>query len=164
MISIDKYSNEHLTAEMLEIKNSNRDSDYPELTLHEKAVIYKYTNDGFEEVNEILRKSEGKMINDFGKFLNRSLKKIKSFDGLVYRAVQLTEKELERYIDAYKSKSNLKEYSFISTTKSRLIAMAYRGNVVFRIYSKTGKDIEKLSKFGVYGNQNEKEVLFQSNR
>lgn len=51
------------------------------------------------------------------------------------------------------------EYAFVSATKSRMVAMQYKGpsrhspNCLFRIYSKTGKEIEKVAKFG------EQEVL-----
>lgn len=164
MTSIEKYSKDYLASEILEVTNSNRNNDFPELSLYEKSIIYKYTNDGFEDINESLRSSEGKIFNDFGTFLNRSLNKLPNFDGLVYRAAQLTEAEIERYRVANRDNSILKECSFMSTSKSRLIAMAYRGNVVFRISSRTGKDIEKISKFGEYGFGNEKEVLFRANR
>jgi hypothetical protein len=40
--------------------------------------------------------------------------------------------------------------------------MQYNGNVLFRILSKTGKEIELISKFGS-GSQNEREVLFAPN-
>lgn len=164
MISIEKYSKENLTHEMLEITNSIRNNHLPELTLYEKAIIYKYTNDGFEEINELLRNFKGNKNNVFGRFLNRSLSKLPNFEGLVYRAAQLSKLELDRYVIAFKDNSIIKEFTFVSTSKSRLIAMAYRGNVVFRISSRTGKDIEKISKFGEYGFSNEKEVLFRSNR
>jgi len=164
MKSIEKYSNENLTPEMLEIKNSNRNNHFPDLTLHEKAIIYKYTNDGFEQINELLRNSNGKKINNFGHFLNITLNKLPNFDGLVYRAAHLSKLELERYFAACESNSTIKEYSFVSTSKSRLIAMAYRGNVVFRVSSRTGKDVENLSKFGKDSLFNEKEVLFRPNR
>jgi len=164
MTVIEKYSTKYLTAEILEVTNSNRINYFPELTLYEKSIIYKYTNDGFEGINELLRSSKGKIFDDFGTFLNRSLNKLPNFDGLVYRAAQLTEAEIERYRVACNDNSILKEYSFVSTSKSRLIAMSYRGNVVFRISSRTGKDIEKISKFGEYDSENEKEVLFRANR
>jgi hypothetical protein len=143
MISIEKYSKENLAHEMLEIKNTDRNKNCPELTLCEKSIIYKYTNDGFEEINELLRNSKGKKNDTFGKFLNFSLKKLPNFDGLVYRAAQLTKSEIDRYIVAFDNNTVIQEYSFISTSKSRLTAMSYRGNVVFRISSRTGKDIEK---------------------
>ncbi len=84
------------------------------------------------------------------------------FEGLVYRSANLDKDELEIYLNAYKNNSPITEFSFISTSKSRLIAMQYNGNVLFRILSKTGKEIELISKFGS-GSQNEREVLFAPN-
>ena len=41
--------------------------------------------------------------------------------------------------------------------------MAFNGNVLFRLYSRSGKEIEKIAKFGTSNPQNEKEVLFKPN-
>lgn len=89
--------------------------------------------------------------------------KLPDFEGLVYRGVNLTRKELLKYIVANRVNEVLIEPTFISTSKSRLIAMEF-GNTLFRIFSRTGKDIEKIAKFGTYSPPNEKEVLFKPNR
>jgi hypothetical protein len=158
------YSKNKLTREISEIQSSKRNLESPELDLYEKALIYKYSEDGYEVVNETLRKSKGKAMTEFGKFLTKVLDKLPDFDGLVYRSANLTKGELKRYTDALSNNELLKEYSFVSTSKSRLIAMVFNGNVLFRIYSRTGKEIEKIAKFGIHGSPNEKEILIKANR
>lgn len=164
MIELEEYSKTNLKYEISEIQVSNRNSELNQLNIYEKAIIYKYSSDGFEEVNEILRKSKGKNINEFGNYLDYSLKKLENYEGLVYRGANLSKTELNRYLNSFKKNLLLTEYSFTSTSKSRLIAMSFKGNVLFRIYSRTGKSIEKITKFGISGYPNEKEVLFSSNR
>ncbi len=41
--------------------------------------------------------------------------------------------------------------------------MQFNHNVLFRIQSKKGKDIQKIAKFGIDSGQNEKEILFKAN-
>ena len=164
MSAIEKYAIQSLTTEILAIQNSDRINEFPRLDIYEKAIIYKYSEDGYENLNATLRKSKGKTLPEFGKFLTRVLNKLPNFDGLVYRSANLTKQEIKRYTDALKNNELLKEYTFVSTSKSRLTAMAFSGNVLFRIYSQTGKEIENIAKFGKYNPPNEKEVLFKSNR
>lgn len=160
MTELEEYALKNLEGEISEIKVSNRNSELNQLNIYEKAIIYKYSRDGFDELNEILRKSKGEKINEFGNYLNYSLNKLESYEGLVYRGVNLSNSELDRYLNSFKTNSLLREYSFTSTSKSRLIAMSFNGNVLFRMFSKTGKSIEKITKFGLSGYPNEKEVLF----
>jgi hypothetical protein len=109
-----------------------------------------------------LRKSKGKNFDDFGTLLNNALDKIANFEGLLYRKVYLTRSELKRYQNAVTGK-NIKEYTFVSTTKSRLTATNFVGdsnytpNCLFRLQVKTGKDIEKIARF------EELEVLLKPN-
>jgi len=123
------------------------------LNTYHKAVIYKYSNDGFKDVNEELRKSYGKAFSDLAKHLNNVLIQLPDYDGLVYRKVHLTKQELTKYRNAFKNDKPLKEFTFTSTTKSRLIAMNFVGttafipNCLFRIQTKTGKEIDKIAKF-----------------
>ncbi len=158
----EKHSKLNLRIEISEIERSERITEFPNVSIFDKAIIYKYTCDGYGTVNEILRKSKCKKNSGFGKLLNKSLTKLPNFDGLVYRAANLTKNELKRYEDAIGSNELLKEYSFISTSKSRMIATAFNGNTLFRIYSRTGKEIEKIAKFGIHGYPNEQEVLVGS--
>ena len=164
MKSIEKYAIGKLSKEIAEIEKSKRNTETPELNVYEKALIYKYSENGYQLVNENLRKSKGKKFDVFGKLLDQTLEKLPNFDGLVYRSANLTNHELRRYNDTIAKNDLLKEYSFTSTSKSRLLAMAFKGNTLFRIYSRTGKEIEKIAKFGENGIINEKEVLFSPNK
>ena len=164
MTKIEKYARKYLQNEIRQIQNSSRNAELSELDLFEKAVIYKYSNDGYESLNEMSRRSKGKNLPILGKLLNSTLSKLPNYEGVVYRSANLTKVELKKYEDANKSDSTITEHSFVSSSKSRLIAMEYGGNVLFRILSKTGKEIEKIAKFGIHESSNEREVLFRVNR
>lgn len=164
MSDLEKYIKENLQDEVSQIQSSDRRFVLNQLNAYEKAIIYHYSDVGFEEINELLRKSKGRNFNEFGKHLNIVLNKLHDFEGLVYRGAHLNKNELNRYLKAFKENKIITEYSFISTTKSRLIAMSFKGNVLFRMFSRTGKDIEKIAKFGISGYPNEREILFNSNR
>lgn len=163
MNEIETYAKTNLTTEVMVIENTYRKNEYPQLTTYDKAVIYKYSDNGFKDVNEELRKSKGKTFSEFARHLHNALKKLPDYDGLVYRKVHLTGEELTKYKNSLKNNKQFKEFPFTSTTKSRLIAMAFEGttayipNCLFRIQTKTGKEIEKIAKF------EEKEVLIQPN-
>lgn len=109
----------------------------------------------FESLNEELRKTNGNKITNFGKLLDKCLAKLPNFEDIVYRGVNLTTKELNRYIDAYNENLNIIECQFLSSSISKAEAHRY-GDTLFRIFSKTGKSIEALSKY-----PNEKEVVFR---
>lgn len=156
------YAKKYLESEITEIRRSGRNSEIPELTIYEKAVIFKYSNDGYQDLNEKLRIHKGENTTEFGKILVEALSKLKHFEGVVYRGVNLLKYELEKYTEAFANNVDVSEPTFISTSKSRLVAMSYRGNTLFRIYSRRGKEIEKIAKFGS-SSQNEKEVLFAPN-
>lgn len=161
-MNVEEYAKKYLTLELHEIVSSPI-NDYEELSIYEKALIYKYSSDGYEDLNEHLRISKGG-TNYYGKLLNQCLNKLPNFGGLVHRCVNLTTAELQVYIDAEHQNNVVMEYPFISTSKSELTAHSYGRNVKFTIYSKTGKEIEKFAKFGLHNPPNEKEVLFKSGR
>ena len=163
MRSIENYAKRYLSQEVKEIK-SRAGAEECNLTIYEKAIIYNYSDFGYEKVNEILRKSEGKIRSDYAELLDKCLDKLPDFEGLVYRCVDLTNLELEIYADCNKEDKPVVEHSFISTSKSVLTANAFGKNTRFVIYSKTGKEIEKFAKFGIDNSSNEKEVLFKSGR
>lgn len=160
MKRLEEYAKKNLKVEIAEILESGRNREFDQLSIYEKAIIYKYSSDGFEDVNEILRKSQGIEINDFATYLDHSLSKLQNFEEIVYRGVNLSKIELENYKIHFEENRNIIENCFVSTTKSRLIATSFLGNVLFRILSRTGKEIEKISKFGTTGFPNEREVLF----
>jgi hypothetical protein len=160
---ITKYSKQELSQEISAIEKSERNNEHPNLSSFEKAIIYKYSDDGYELLNEQLRLTKGNNKTEFGILLELSLSKLPNFDGLVYRSAKLTPQELNKYNIALQSNKAIIEPTFISTSKSRAIAMEFKGNTLFRIYSRTGKIIEKIAKFGIYNPPNEKEVLFNPN-
>jgi hypothetical protein len=145
-----------------EIQSTFRKKENTELSNSEKAIIYKYSDDEYEFVNKHLRINKGK-FNKFGNLLNNSLDKLPNYEKLCFRAVTLDSSDLKRYNDVFKSSGKIIEYSFLSCSSSRLIAMQFKYNVLFRIQSKKGKDIQKIAKFGIESGQNEKEILFKAN-
>lgn len=83
---------------------------------------------------------------------------------MVHRGANLTSLEIQRYKDAYQTESKLCEYFFLSCSKLVSIAnQVPNRNVMFEIYSKTGKSIEEIAKWGTGDGQNEYEVLFRKN-
>ena len=161
---IEKYVLTNLASELNEIRNTFRNTELTMLSDYEKAIIYKYTDDGYESINEILRASSGKVNNKFGTLLNKALGKLPNYSLLCYRTAKLSSLEKNKYIYAYRSKTSITEHSFVSCTKSKLLAMMFRPfNVLFTIHSKYGKEIENIAKFGINSGQNEKEILFKNN-
>lgn len=162
MKEIEKYVEENFPRILREISTSFRASETIELTNAEKALIYKYSDDEYEFVNQYLRTNKGK-LNEFGRFLDKSLDKLPNYKKLCFRAVKLGSNEIEKYEKAYNSSNIITEYSFLSSSSSRLLAIQFNHNVLFRIQSKKGKDIQKIAKFGINSGQNEKEILFRAN-
>lgn len=156
---IEEYVKTYLNQELSEFSRNNANINYPQLTIYEKIVIYKYTEDGFRTLNARLRSNNGSYLSKYGQYLKFALDKIPNHLGIVYRGVNLSKGELAVYEDAFKNKKIITEAAFLSTTKSILIANMFRGNTLFTILSKKGKSIEDVSKYGQ--SQNEKEVLFE---
>lgn len=75
-MNLEEYVNEYLEKEITIVERFNH--AYPFLSLYEKAIIYKYTEDGYENLNELLRNSNGVNINEFGIHLKNVLEKIPS--------------------------------------------------------------------------------------
>lgn len=158
MENLKSYVEENLSNEVKIILSSWRSEVLNEyLSLWEKTIIFKYSNDAFYELNQKLRVEKGLEITEFGKFLQFCLSKLPDFKDIVYRGANLTKNEIEKYLIAYQEKSILTENSFISATKSKNIAYQH-GRCIFRIISKRGKDIEPLSK-----HMKEQEILFCCN-
>ena len=159
--NLEKYVKNNLSQELSEIKNSNRNNYNNELNEFEKAVIYHYTEDGYESLNEALR--NGNQISDFGQYLNYSLNKLPDYKLLCYRTIRCNKNQLKKYYDAFKNNTTIIEKSFLSCSKSRVLSLYFSESPLFIIKSKKGKDIEKIAKFGIDTGQNEKEILFRSN-
>jgi len=163
MNALEKYVGDYLSRELNEVRNSPNASVEDKLSLEERVVIYKYTEDGYQQLNEDLRDKNGQNDGAFGRFLDATLEKLPDYEDIVYRAAVLTNDELQKYIDAFIKNAILVEPTFISASKSKLIAYQFSGNCLFRIICRTGKNIEQFAKYGIYHPQNEKEVLFKPN-
>lgn len=159
---LENYVNDKLSNELNVIRSSNRSLYEKNLTNYEKAVIYKYSNDGFEQLNEDLR--EGKANPQLGVFLDICLEKLPDYEGICYRAIKCSKSSLERYYTAFEKGLLVHEKTFLSCSKSKLLALYFSESPLFIILSKSGKSIENIAKFGIEsGGQNEQEILFRLN-
>ncbi|MEO8854939.1 MAG: ADP-ribosyltransferase domain-containing protein [Ginsengibacter sp.] len=160
---IEDYVIKNLSHELKSIQNSSSHKTI-NLTDFEKALIYKYSNDGFRRTNKLLLASRGLDFDDFGMLLYSAISKLPDFNGIVYRKVFLTSGEIGKYSDALKTQNNIIEYPFISTSKFISVAVIWEGqtnvnpNSLFVIYTRSGKEIELMSKF-----TDEKEVVLKPN-
>lgn len=134
------------------------------LSLHEKILLYKYTEDAYEYLNVNLRDGIGNsMILEYERHLNTVLSKLPDYAQVVYRGIYLNETQIQRYTDAFQNNQDIQEDSFISTSKSRTTATELTGgNTLFRIISHHGKNIEQFSYHGSNSADNEEEILFAS--
>lgn len=157
MIKLKKFAQKHLQSEIEIILQSERNNALPELTLEEKAIIYKYTDDG-HFVNESLYESKGTKVSEYAKYLDYCLSKLPNFEGITFRGSDLESFEIEKYQKALDEKMTITEHGFISASRIKKQANQYRRTALFEIFSKNGKLIEKVSKF-----VNEQEVIFRKN-
>lgn len=51
MKRLEEYAEKFLKVEIAEILESDRNREFDQLSIYEKAIIYKYSSDGFEDVN-----------------------------------------------------------------------------------------------------------------
>jgi hypothetical protein len=92
-----KYVSSYLDREFLTVNTGPIADLVSVLSLEERTLIYKYFEDGYEGVNSILRKSLGKNNTEFGRLLDNTLRKLPDYKGVVYRSVNLTSSEIEKY-------------------------------------------------------------------
>jgi hypothetical protein len=145
--NLAKFVNERYTSILKQIKTKNIGAAITQLSYLEKALVYKYTLDNYEDLNENLRAGKE---SEFALYLNAVLAKLPDFKDLVYRGSALTKAQIARYQLALENKEILTELGFTSASKSRQVAEMFgKGNTIFRIISKTGKAIEQLSFHGV---------------
>jgi hypothetical protein len=105
----------------------------------------------------------------FANVVSDSLKKLPSYNGVVYRGLALRLEKKEKFYNKYKEGEVITENAFISTSKNMEKALDFakprhqdQDNVLFIINSKTGKHIENISEYGKYNDEdlNEEEILF----
>ncbi len=120
------------------------------LSVGEASTIVAYSSSAYEKTNDALRagvmdEATWKHVNK----LNSALDKLPSHRGEVTRGTHLD----EEMISLYKPNMIVEERGFTSTSTGE----GFGGNVKFKITSKSGKDIKKLST-----HQSENEILFKS--
>jgi hypothetical protein len=163
-MNLEDFVKANLDRELNEINATFRKKEIPELNIYEKALIFKYSEDGYRSVNKYLRSNDGKNPNDFAQFLSDALSKLPDYKSLCYRTADLSKKDLKIYENALKENKSVREPTFVSCSKSKNLACYFRPfNTLFIIYSKRGKEIEKIAKFGINSGQNEEEILFSAN-
>ena len=163
MKKLDKYVIDRLSIELQVINTTFRNNELTQLTNFEKSIIYKYSEDGYESTNEKLRISNGKVIDEFAAYLISVLSKLPNYKSLCYRTATLNNFDLLKYCEAYQNSTSIIEHTFLSCSKSKLLAQYFKHDSIFIIKSKNAKEIENVSKFGINSGQNEKEVLFLAN-
>jgi NAD:arginine ADP-ribosyltransferase len=77
--------------------------------------------------------------------------------GVFYRGAKESYCDINRYVQAKENKTIITEHHFLSVTASQITARGF-GNILFRIYGKNAKNIEKVSKF-----EKEQESIFKRN-
>lgn len=120
-----------------------------------KTPIFDYTDMGYVNINKALRNNL-KIKNEY--FLKYGLKKLKNYKGISYRSTQLDQCIIDRYMINFQKKIPICDLGFFSSSKNFAVAVhGFRGNVIYKIQSKNGKSIKKISKY-----EYEDEVLFLS--
>lgn len=157
-IRLRNYVKTHLNKELQQVKNSNRIHYLKQLDEFEKTIIFKYTENGYEPLNQTLRNDEA--MPEYGEFLVHSLKKLEDYRLLCYRTIKCNLRNLKKYYDAYDTDSVITEKSFLSCSRSKAISLYFSKSPLFIIKSKKGKNIESIAKYGIDSGQNEKEILF----
>jgi NAD:arginine ADP-ribosyltransferase len=159
-MELEEYVKQYLPSALESILQSNRVHELPNLSVYEKAIIFAYTDARSKQhqiLNERLWASKGTDMTEFGHFLYAVLDKLDAYRDMVFRGVQESYCDVERYIKAHEDKTIVTEYHFLSASKLAGVAQGF-GRILFRIYGKNAKIIEKVSKF-----EREAEVLFKNN-
>lgn len=155
---IEKYKSEKIFNDILEHASAFN------LREAQTLSIFQYTIDFYQEANTYLRNGfapedkkyyENRGIKSIIEVLNQGLDKLPSYQGTVFRGADLSSEQIETYKKALESNTPVVKNEFLSSSRER--KTAFNKNTVYRILSKTGKSIEKMSYF-----ENEKEVLFKA--
>ena len=160
---MDKHLRTQLSRYLKHLKNRTF-ADGEILKKEEIAVIYAYTEDMYEPLNELLRRSLGQIDTEFGKALDEILSKLPNFEGVVFRGTSLTHTSLMMYENALQNDALITEYGLMSASRKELRAKEFMRTskngyaVLFTVISKHGRNIEKYSRY-----EGEGEVLFRAN-
>lgn len=161
-MSLSDFVEQKLFTTLQEVRNQGLTDEV--LSIYEITLIYHYTESGYENTNEVLIQNKGVITTPYAQFLADTLQKLPDYQDVVFRGTTLIPSQKQRYMVANQQNILVTEPLFLSTSRSEIIANLFsKGNTLFTIFSKTGKQIEKFSKFGLSSGQNEKEVLFLPN-
>jgi hypothetical protein len=153
------------------VQTGSRANVFPELTAAEKAIIYHYTDVGFEDLNEALHEGKVTANNVLGSGLVIALNKLQAHQDVVYSGAYITPKQLKACQNALVQQKPFIWPAFLSSSISLEVARRYltvnylnvSKNCLFTIQSKKGRLIEEVAVYGSNGQlpgQNEREVLF----
>ena len=160
MDDIKAYVENYLRRELDDFQKKGLGKNLPELNLWEMVLVYKYSLDGYEGLNEALRSGRTHPMEEL---LNKLLDKLPDYEGLVFRGEEMSSYRKDFFQEVLANKVSLEEPAFLSTTRSEQIAQMFsRGDTVFRIASFSGKSIEAVAFHGLGSPMNEREVLFKS--
>lgn len=139
----------------------------PQLAVAEKALVYHYTEDGYEALNEGLHATPHAPLSAAAQALVATLAKLPPHVGEAFSGVWLRRSELQFYQACALTGTPVRWPAFLSASLKNSIAMKFlrtgRKNCLFVMQSKTGRLIEAVSRYGSHGQapeQNEYEVLF----
>jgi SPP1 gp7 family putative phage head morphogenesis protein len=145
----------------------------PIMIVEEIASIHHYTDTAFTAINEDLRTGNlSEKSKVMYKIMDRALRKLPNHQGMVYRGTNLPISVVAEYQKAFDTKTPFLEKAFFSTSQKQTTIKDFQswdkvaGNVEvqFTVYSKTGKLIEQMSKYGtIFAETSEAEVLFKPN-
>ena len=148
-----------------------------DITPEEKAIIYYYTHshECSDAIKGPIARAGGVIAEPMGLWLQAALTKLPPYGGLVYSAEQwpaatlLLLQQLQAADKPLGTLANVPWPNFMSSSLSKKVAERHRSNNPIRknclltIFSRTGRYIEALSRYGVngsYGVDSEREVLF----
>ena len=151
-MSLDDIVNLGLLDELAIIEQRNI-SQPNLLSGYEAAMLFAYSGNKYAPLNQFLRDNTTAPLPAFGDYLLGILIKLPAYKGMVYRSVNLTDAEFQKYEMAYKTKETISEPFFVSTSKRREVGERF-GDTFFRIITRSGRAIADFSK-----HQAEEEVL-----
>lgn len=85
---LSDFVERNLSSILLEVQQNELSDSL--LDVYEIAIIYHYTDVGFEDVNEGLIQSKGKISSVYAKLLSEVLAKLPNYQDVVFRGVKLT--------------------------------------------------------------------------
>lgn len=150
-----------------DVKATDLEKKYPQLTLEELATIQHYTNMGYWDLNEALYTKRVFPLEEANeRILNRALEKLpKTTELNVARGVPFDEEKYKKYADNIGK--IVSHEGFTSTSTREDIAKAFGQDepiMMFYIEHKNGRELRDISFFSeTFDNDNEFEVLFKSN-